>query len=254
MEPGETGISATNRNFKGRMGARDSFVYLASPGVVAASAAAGYIAAPVPAEARPLRGTVEEHPAPALPKERITIREGFPRMVEGNLLLLPKDNLNTDGIYGKDYTYQDGLTPPEMARVAMLNYDPKFQEIAHEGDILVGGWNFGTGSSREQAATALKYRGLPLIIAGSYSQTYKRNAFNNGYIVLECPKLVQELRTRFAGRPEPTIPTGLRARVDFETSEITLDGQVYPFGPLRDVAQELVALGGFESVLAKRLS
>jgi homoaconitate hydratase len=254
MEPGETGISATNRNFKGRMGARDSFVYLASPGVVAASAAAGYIAAPAPARARPLRGTVEKCDAPPAPRERISIREGFPRVVEGPLLLVPKDNLNTDSIYGKDYTYRDDMTPAEMAKVAMLNYDPEFQAIAREGDLLVGGWNFGSGSSREQAATALKYRGLPLIVAGSYSQTYKRNAFNNGYIVLECPKLIKELRARFAGRPEPTIRTDLQARVDFQTSEITVAGQTYLFGPLRDVAQELVALGGLESVLAKRLS
>ena len=173
------------------------------------------------------------------------------RCVEGTLLLVPKDNLNTDGIYGKDYTYRDDMTPPEMAKVAMLNYDPAFQEIAAEGDILVGGWNFGSGSSREQAATALKYRGLPLIVAGSYSQTYKRNAFNNGYIVIECPKLVTRAARalRRAARSRRSAPTWT-ARVDFEASEITVDGKTYPFGPLRDVAQELVALGGFESVLA----
>ena len=71
-----------------------------------------------------------------------------------------------------------------MGTKAMLNYDSKFQEIAQEGDILVGGYNFGSGSSREQAATALKFRGLSMVIAGSYSQTYKRNAFNNGYILI----------------------------------------------------------------------
>ena len=254
MAPGETGISATNRNFKGRMGARDSFVYLASPQVVAASAAAGYIAAPAPAAARPLQGAVKQCEAPPAPRERISIREGFPKMVKGPLLLVRKDNLNTDSMYGKDYTYRDDMTPTEMAKVAMLNYDPQFQAIAREGDILVGGWNFGCGSSREQAATALKHRGLSLIVAGSYSQTYKRNAFNNGYIVLECPKLVKELRARFEGRPELTIRTDLTARVDFETSEITVEGRIFPFAPLRDVAQELVALGGFESVLAKRIS
>jgi homoaconitate hydratase len=157
-------------------------------------------------------------------------------------------------MYGKDYTYRDDMTPAEMAKVALLNYDPQFQAIAREGDILVGGWNFGCGSSREQAATALKYRGLSLIVAGSYSQTYKRNAFNNGYIVIECPRLIRDLRTRFEGRPELTIRTDLTARVDFEASEITVEGQTYPFAPLRDVAQELVALGGLESVLARRIS
>ena len=78
-------------------------------------------------------------------------------------------------IYGKEYTYREGMTPEEMGAVAMRNYDPAFQAIARRGDILVGGRNFGSGSSREQAATALKHRGISLVIAGSYSQTYKRN-------------------------------------------------------------------------------
>jgi len=254
IEAGETGISATNRNFKGRMGSREAFVYLGSPAVVAASAAAGYICAPAPSGQAALAGTVVEREAPPAIRERIEIREGFPRVIEGTLLLVPHDNLNTDGIYGKDFTYRDNLTPEQMGRVAMLNYDPKFQEIAQRGDILVGGWNFGSGSSREQAATALKHRGIRMIIAGSYSQTYKRNAFNNGYIVIECPRLVTELRHAYAGRPEPTIRTDRHARVDFESSEITVDGATYPFGPLRDVAQELVVLGGFEAVLARRLA
>ncbi len=253
INAGETGISATNRNFRGRMGHRDGNVYLGSPAVVAASALRGYIAAPDRVEVRALSGTMIEQEAPPIPAGKIRIREGFPREIAGTLLWLDKDNLNTDGIYGKDYTYRDGMTPEQMAKAAMLNYDPRFQEIARTGDILAGGWNFGSGSSREQAATALKYRGLPLVIAGSYSQTYKRNAFNNGYIVIECPKLVQMLRDRYAGRKEPTIRTELQARVDFESSTITVDGKTFSFGPLRDVAQELVALGGFESVLAERL-
>ncbi|MDM7913973.1 MAG: hypothetical protein QUU85_01720, partial [Candidatus Eisenbacteria bacterium] len=64
---------------------------------------------------------------------------------------------------------------------------------------------------------------------------------------------VTDLRAAYADRPEPTIRTDWRARVDFEASEITVDGRAYAFGPLRDVAQELVVLGGFEAVLAQRL-
>ncbi|MBD3335622.1 MAG: homoaconitase [Candidatus Eisenbacteria bacterium] len=253
LEPGEVAISATNRNFKGRMGAPDSQAYLASPAVVAASAAAGYIAAPERIQEPEIRGSVKANTPPKAAREKIDVREGFPRALEGELILIPKDNLNTDGIYGKDYTYKDDLTPEEMGRAAMLNYDPKFQEIAREGDIMVGGWNFGSGSSREQAATALKYRGIQMVIAGSYSQTYKRNAFNNGFIVIECPDLVRRLRDDFAEAKEPTIRTGRKARIDFESSEITVDGETFAFSPLREVAQELVALGGFEAVLRKRL-
>ena len=259
LSAGEVAISATNRNFKGRMGAADSLAYLASPAVVAASAAAGYISAPVSADlatvvgSTGISGAMSVSQAPEIEPGRVSIREGFPRVIEGRLLLARRDNLNTDGIYGKEYTYKDDLTPAEMGKVAMSNYDPKFQEIACEGDILVGGWNFGSGSSREQAATALKYRGIPLVIAGSYSQTYKRNAFNNAYIVIECPRLVADLRESCAGDERPTIRTEWTARVDFEASKIAAGGRVYSFAPLGDVAQELVAAGGFEAVLRGKI-
>lgn len=253
LDDNEVAVSATNRNFKGRMGSRNAEAYLASPAVVAESAAAGYIKGPEGLARTDLKGTVVVGPPPARRAERVAIREGFPKVIEGELLLVPKDNLNTDGIFGKEFTYQDDLTPEEMGRAAMLNYDPEFQKIAKEGDLLVGGWNFGSGSSREQAATALKHRGLRMVIAGSFSQTYKRNAFNNGYIVLECPDLVTDLRNEFAGRGEPTIRTAKSARVDFASSAITAGERSYTFSPLREVAQELVALGGFEAVLRRRL-
>jgi homoaconitate hydratase len=86
------------------------------------------------------------------------------------------------------------MKPQEMAAVIFENYDPNFRSIAQSGDILIGGRNFGTGSSREQAATALKYFGIPCVIAASFSETYKRNAFNNGFVVFECPELVELLR------------------------------------------------------------
>ena len=180
--------------------------------------------------------------------------DGFPAHLEGELLFVPKDNMNTDGIYGKEFTYQDNLSPDEMGSKAMLNYDPHFQDVAADGDILVGGYNFGSGSSREQAATALKYRGLSMIIAGSYSQTYKRNAFNNGYIVIECPELVDELKAASAGDEPLTIRTKRRARVDFASARIECEDKTYPFAPLGDVAQELVVHGGFETLIKTRIA
>ena len=175
------------------------------------------------------------------------------REVEGEVLFVPKDNMNTDGIYGKDYTYKEGMTPDQMANVAMENYDPQFQQLAKDGDILVGGYNFGTGSSREQAATALKYRGLRMIIAGSFSQTYKRNAFNNGYICIECAELVDDLKTAHADDDALTIRTGSNVSVDFTRARIEYNGKTYVFSPLGEVAQELIAGGGFEAVIRKKL-
>jgi homoaconitate hydratase len=256
LEAGEVGISATNRNFKGRMGSRDSFVYLASPAVVAASAVAGKIASPTPsasdaAERLRAASRCTVNPA-ARVAAAVEIISGFPERIEGELLLVPKDNMNTDGIYGKEFTYKE-LSPEEMGKAAMANYDPAFQELAREGDILVGGYNFGSGSSREQAATALKHRGLQMIIAGSFSQTYKRNAFNNGYVCIECPELVDELR-RTHGGDKLTIRTGSAAVVDFTKSTIACQGKAYSFSPLGNVAQELVVKGGFEAVIRDQLA
>ncbi|MBU1951161.1 MAG: homoaconitase, partial [Candidatus Eisenbacteria bacterium] len=81
----------------------------------------------------------------------------------------------------------------------------------------------------------------------------KRNAFNNGFIVVECPELVTELREKYCDMKALTIRTSMKARIDFESSEISVDGKKYSISPLREVAQELVALGGFEAVLRQRL-
>jgi homoaconitate hydratase len=177
LEGGEVGISATNRNFQGRMGSRDALCYLGSPAVVAESAARGYISAPIDMSQEPV-GTCTINTKISAAASAQAIIDGFPQAVEGRTLYLPENNLNTDGIYGKDVTYRDDITPEQQGQYAMLNYDPEFQNIAQIGDIIVGARNFGSGSSREQAATALASRGIQLVICATASQTYKRNAFN----------------------------------------------------------------------------
>src|SRR5262249_38335370 len=194
VQKGEIAISATNRNFKGRMGDREAFVYLASPAVVAASALAGFICAPTNFTERPA-GTATRRPEKrSRSVGSVRIMEGFPSSVRGRILFIDKDNLNTDGIYAGKHTYRDDMRPEQMAAVTFENYDPNFNALYQKGDVVVAGFNFGTGSSREQAATALKFKGIPCVSAGSFSETYKRNAFNNGFVVFECPELVTYLR------------------------------------------------------------
>jgi homoaconitate hydratase len=185
----------------------------------------------------------------------VEILAGFPRALEGRALLLPVDNLNTDGIYGKDVTYRDDLTPEQMAGHAMANYDPAFQSIAAPGDVIVAGRNFGTGSSREQAATALKHRGIALVIAASFSQTYLRNAFNNAFICLESPALAEAMRTACANEAASgarTIPAGALA-IDFARSVASWRGVDHPLSPMGPAAQELVIHGGLEAATRARL-
>jgi homoaconitate hydratase len=255
LEPGEVGISATNRNFKGRMGSREAQAYLASPQVVAASAAAGYITGPSPSDGRRPEYLFSAAEAPAAASERVAILEGFPERIEGRLVFLPQDNLNTDGIYGKDYTYRE-LGRDEMAKVVMENYDPAFREKVQPGDVVVGCYNFGTGSSREQAATALQAAGIPLVIGGSFSQTYLRNAFNNGFVCIECPELVDGLKAQHAdsvAAGELTIVPGDLIEIDFAAGTISLRGGVYRFPPLGSVPQSLVVAGGIENLVKQKL-
>ncbi len=238
LEPGEIGISASNRNFKGRMGSTDAKAYLASPEVVAASALNGKISGPgwyerpsgwqgvtrgegdgIKEEDRMItadealekvigqlddlveKGEKELGGEATAKEEETTLTEilpGFPEKVEGEIVFCDADNTNTDGIYPGKYTYQDDVTTEKMAEVCMSNYDPAFTKIARKGDILVSGFNFGCGSSREQAATAILAKKIPLVVAGSFGNIFSRNSTNNALMGIEVPRLVRRLRETFA--------------------------------------------------------
>jgi homoaconitate hydratase len=259
LEAGEVGISATNRNFKGRMGSRDAKCYLASPEVVAASAIAGYICSPNQGMAGRNTGptrNLTELAVKSSSAEKVEILAGFPQRVKGRLVFMPQDNVNTDAIYGKDYTYRDDMTPEMMAKVVMENYDPQFAARTQAGDVIVSQFNFGTGSSREQAVTCLKAKGIPLVIAASFSQTYLRNAFNNGFLCIEVPDFVARLREQFAkeiATKEKTVIPGDEIDIDFTSSTISWHGEKFTFPALGSVPQSLVIAGGVENLVAKRL-
>jgi homoaconitate hydratase len=186
----------------------------------------------------------------------VEILPGFPERVKGRLVFVPQDNVNTDAIYGKDYTYRDDMTPEMMARVVMENYDPQFAGRTRAGDVIVGGFNFGTGSSREQAVTCLKAKGIPLVIAASFSQTYLRNAYNNGFLCIEVPDLIKRLRELVVGEitaKEKTIIPGQELAIDFTTSTVTFRGESFVFPPLGNVPQSLIISGGGENAVARKL-
>src|SRR5262249_19531027 len=144
------------------------------------------------------------------------------------------------------------MTPEQMAAVTFENYDPNFNALYQEGDVVVAGFNFGTGSSREQAATALKFKGIPCVIAGSFSETYKRNAFNNGFVVFECPELVTYLRDTLSDRTPTTVGTKIQS--NHPNSIPPVDENSSPSPPLSPAAQELIVAGGAEKLVASRLN
>jgi len=252
LEDGEVGISATNRNFKGRMGSKEAKAYLASPAVVAASAIAGIIDYPDAKEAGSIKASIKTNERPAIEKHEVKILNGFPEAIEGELIFCCQDNLNTDGIYPGKYTYRDDFTPAQQAEVVMENYDPEFKKIVKEGNILVGGFNFGTGSSREQAATSLKHKGISLVLAGSFSETYKRNALNNGFLLIEAPQLVKDMKEQF-GTDKLTVKTGIIATIDFKASKLITEEKEYSLSPVGSAAQELIIDEGLENWVRKNL-
>jgi homoaconitate hydratase len=252
LEAGEVGISTTNRNFEGRMGSTDAACYLASPRIVAESAVRGFIASGGD-DAIAVRATCSERATTTATPAPQEIIEGFPSQVSGRSLVVTADDLNTDGIYGKDVTYRDDLSIEQQAEHAMRNYDPSFRSLVRSGDILIAGRNFGCGSSREQAATALIGCGIRFIIAASVSQTYQRNAYNNGLVVIECPALVDALRSSLSD-PTSRTTVGPELHIDFTTSSIQLAGRNFMFAPLNETAQRLIVTGGLERLTRSMLT
>jgi homoaconitate hydratase len=104
--------------------------------------------------------------------------------------------------------------------------------------------------------TCLKAKGIPLVIAASFSQTYLRNAYNNGFLCIEVPALVKTLRGQFASEiagKEATIIPGEKVDIDFTASSVLWRGERFAFPPLGSVPQSLVVAGGAENVVAKKL-
>ncbi len=181
---GEVVISSGNRNFRGRMGNPESAVYLANPAVVAASAVLGRIADP--REVTGANGTQkaegivqngERSGKSANQQDRQAERRdavaGILPSAFRNLHFVGRvwkygDDVNTDVIFPGKYTYTI-KDEAEMAKHALEDLDPTFAGNVRPGDIIVGGRNWGVGSSREQAVTCLKVAGVKVIVAASFA-------------------------------------------------------------------------------------
>ena len=142
------------------------------------------------------------------------------------------DNINTDEIIPARYL--NTSDPQELAKYCMVDADPDFPEKMAAGDIIVGGKNFGCGSSREHAPIAIKAAGIACVIAESFARIFFRNAFNMGLIILESAE---------AGKK---IETGDELEIDISKGEIknTSKNETYTVKPIPEFMQELVKAGG----------
>jgi 3-isopropylmalate/(R)-2-methylmalate dehydratase small subunit len=151
------------------------------------------------------------------------------------------DNINTDLIFPGKYTYTL-KTPEEIAAHALEDLDPTFATNVQPGDVIVGGSNWGSGSSREQGVTALKYAGMSMIIAASFGGLYFRNCINQGVQPIVCP----ELRT--------LVRTGDQITIHREARRIFVGARVFEIPPLSPSVQAILDGGGLLPMLQRRFT
>ena len=117
------------------------------------------------------------------------------------------DNIDTDVIIPARYL--NSFDPKELASHCMVDIDESFAKEVKAGDIMVGGWNFGCGSSREHAPIAIKASGVPVIIAASFARIFYRNAINIGLPIIECPEADKTTGDTFKAPPLPDFIQGI---------------------------------------------
>jgi 3-isopropylmalate/(R)-2-methylmalate dehydratase small subunit len=151
------------------------------------------------------------------------------------------DDVNTDVIFPGKYTYTIS-DPEEMARHALEDLDPDFVDRVQPGDVIVAGKNFGCGSSREQAATCLKYAGVGAIIAVSFARIFYRNAINQGLPALSVSEAAEALEA------------GQEVTVDLSAGEITSPDGTFSFPPLPEFVMGIMEDGGLIAHAKKTLT
>lgn len=150
---------------------------------------------------------------------------------QGKVFKYP-DNVDTDVIIPARYLNTSDAK--ELALHCMEDIDTEFVKNVNKGDIMVAGWNFGCGSSREHAPLVIKTCGAGCVIAKSFARIFYRNAINIGLPILECPEAAEE------------INAGDEVEVNFDTGVITdkTTGKTYKAQPFPEFIQNIIAKGG----------
>ena len=142
------------------------------------------------------------------------------------------DNVDTDVIIPARYL--NIADKKELATHCMEDIDTNFVKVVKGGDVMVGGYNFGCGSSREHAPMVIKESGISCVIAKTFARIFYRNAINIGLAILECPEASEK------------IDSGDEVAIDFDTGVITnlTKGETYQANPFPDFIKKIIQAGG----------
>lgn len=150
------------------------------------------------------------------------------------------DNVNSDIIIAGCYLIY--IEPEKLAEHAFEVLGPEVQQTLRGYDIFVAGRNFGCGSAREQAATAILGLGVKAVVACSFARTFYRNAINSGLPIVECPALYE------------AVQEGDEIAIDLATGQIASRGKAYSFPKFPDSMRQLLEVGGLAAYLKQSVA
>jgi 3-isopropylmalate/(R)-2-methylmalate dehydratase small subunit len=151
------------------------------------------------------------------------------------------DNIDTDLIIAARYL--NTSNPKELAKHVMEDADPNFTNKINQGDIIIAGYNFGSGSSREHAPIAIKHAGISAVIAKSFARIFYRNSFNMGLPIFELAE-VDEISEK----------DKLSINMDKGTILNLSNGKEYNFKPIPEFMQQLINAGGLINYAKEKIS
>jgi 3-isopropylmalate/(R)-2-methylmalate dehydratase small subunit len=161
-------------------------------------------------------------------------------IVEGRAVVIPGDDVDTDVMYPGAYLNIDD--PEQMKPYLFEGYDPALRDQLGDDAIIVTGWNFGIGSSREHVVQALRAWGVQAVVGKSFARIFRRNCVNLGLSIVECPPAAE------AAEP------GSEIRIDSDTGAVEVDGHRFEGPPVTLLVGELQAAGGLVPWARERLA